>query len=128
MTYNFTVSPDFNPGHISGWFIFNTWLQRAINEEIHLELYNSAHEQRKAIADDQVELIYANPYDATALVRDKGFIPVAQAGNKTDEAIIAVNQESPILNIEQLSGGTRISSTDDPDVRMMCLISLSLPD
>ncbi|MCF6322896.1 MAG: phosphate/phosphite/phosphonate ABC transporter substrate-binding protein [Gammaproteobacteria bacterium] len=124
MTHNFTVSPDFNPGHISGWYIFNTWLQRAINEEIHLELYNSAKEQRKAIADDQVELIYANPYDATALVRDKGFIPVARADNKADEAIIAVNHESPILNVEQLTDGTRISSTDDPDVRMMCMIML----
>ncbi len=124
MTHNFTVSPDFNPGHISGWYIFNTWLQRAIDEEIHLELYSSAAEQRQAIADDQIELIYANPYDATVLVREKGFVPVARADNKADEAIIAVSNESPITNIEQLKEGTKISCTGDPDVSMMCMIML----
>jgi len=124
MPHNFTVSPDFNPSHISGWYIFNTWLQRAINEEIHLELYNSADDQRKAISDDQIDLIYANPYDASVLVRDKGFTPIARADNKADEAIIAVNHDSPILNVEQLTAGTRISSTGDPDVRMMCMIML----
>jgi len=124
MTHNFSVSPDFNPSHISGWYIFNTWLQRTINEEIHLELYNDFESQRKAIADDQLDLIYANPYDAALLVRDKGFTPIARPNNKSDEAIIAVNKESSIINIEDLTDGTRISSTDDPDVRMMCMIML----
>ena len=30
MTYNFTISPDFSPDHISGWYIFNTWLQKRL--------------------------------------------------------------------------------------------------
>lgn len=124
MTHNFSVSPDFNPSHISGWYIFNTWLQRAISENIHLELYNDFESHRNAIATDQLDLIYANPYDAALLVRDKGFVPVACPENRSDEAIIAVNKESPLVNIEALSEGTRISSTDDPDVRMMCMIML----
>jgi len=124
MTYNFSVSPDFNPSHISGWYIFNTWLQRTISEEIHLELYNNFELQRKAIADDQLDLIYANPYDAALLVREKGFIPIASPSNKSDEAIIAVNKASQITDVEDLNEGTHISSTDDPDVRMMCMIML----
>ncbi len=124
MTYNFSVSPDFNPSHISGWYIFNTWLQRTINEDIHLELYDNFELQRKAIADDQLDLIYANPFDAALLVREKGFTPIACPSNQSDEAIIAVNNESTITTIEALNEGTRISSTDDPDVRMMCMIML----
>lgn len=124
MTYNFSVSPDFNPGHISGWYIFNTWLQRMTNTEIHLELYDNFELQRKAIAGDQLDLIYANPYDAALLVREKGFVPIASPTNQSDEAIIAVNNESEIKTVEQLRADTRISSTDDPDVRMMCMIML----
>ena len=128
MIYNFTVSPDFNPSQLSGWFIFNTWLQRNLGEQIHLELYDDFDSQRSAIAEDKFDLIYANPYDATSLVRKKGFIPVASPSCKSDEAIIAVAAESPITKVEELSSGLRISSTDDPDVNMMCMIMIEPAD
>ncbi|MFC1749172.1 phosphate/phosphite/phosphonate ABC transporter substrate-binding protein [Pseudomonadota bacterium] len=128
MKYNFTVSPDFNPSHLSGWFIFNTWMQRNLGEHIHLDLYNDFEAQREAIAEDKFDLIYANPYDATTLVREKGFIPVASPSSKSDEAIIAVPVDSPIQKVEDLAPGLRISATDDPDVNMMCMIMLEPAD
>lgn len=128
MTYNFTVSPDFNPTQLSGWFIFNTWLQRMLGEPIHLELYDDFESQRRDIAADKFDLIYANPYDATALVRGKGFVPVASPSSKSDEAIIAVAASSPVTRIEELAPGIRISSTDDPDVNMMCMIMIEPAD
>ncbi len=128
MTYNFTVSPDFNPNHLSGWFIFNTWLQKSINEGIHLELYDDFDSQRRAINDDKFDLIYANPYDASLLVRKKGFVPLASPHDKSDEAIIAVRADSPVRQVEDLKPGTRIASTDDPDVNMMCMIMLEPAD
>ncbi len=124
MTYNFTVSPDFNPNHLSGWFIFNTWLQKAIGEGIHLELYDDFDSQRKGISEDKFDLIYANPYDASLLVRQKGFVPLVSPCNKSDEAIIAVRADSSVAAVEELMPGLRISSTDDPDVNMMCMIML----
>ncbi len=124
MKYNFTVSPDFNPSHLSGWFIFNTWLQRNIGEHIHLELYDDFESQRRAISEDKFDLIYANPYDATTLVREKGFVPVASPAYKSDEAIVAVRQDNSAQVVEDLAEGLRISATDDPDVNMMCMIML----
>ncbi len=124
MTYNFTVSPDFNPNHLSGWFIFNTWLQKTIGEGIHLELYDDFDSQRQGIAEDKFDLIYANPYDASLLVRQKGFLPLVSPCNKSDEAIIAVRADNPAMVVEDLKPGLRISSTDDPDVNMMCMIML----
>ena len=128
MTYNFTVSPDFNPNHLSGWFIFNTWLQKSINEGIHLELYDDFKSQRQAIGDDRFDLIYANPYDASVLVRQKGFVPLVSPCNKSDEAIIAVRADYPANRVEDLPPGIRVSSTDDPDVNMMCMIMLEPAD
>jgi len=128
MTYNFTVSPDFNPNHLSGWFIFNTWLQKTLDTGIHLELYDDFDSQRRAIGDNKFDLIYANPYDASVLVRRKGFVPLVSPRDKSDEAIIAVRADSAITSVEELKAGLRISSTDDPDVNMMCMIMLEPAD
>ncbi|MCG8017641.1 MAG: phosphate/phosphite/phosphonate ABC transporter substrate-binding protein [Candidatus Thiodiazotropha sp. 'RUGA'] len=124
MPYRMTVSPDFTPDHIGGWYIFNTWLQKSLQLPIHLELYDNFNQQRKAIGDDQIDLIYANPYDASVLVREKGFVPVARPSQTSDEAIIAVNQTSNVEYIESLGMDTVIALTEDPDVNLICDIML----
>ncbi len=123
-----TVSPDFSPDHIAGWYIFNTYLQRQLDIPVHLELYNSFDEQRKAIENDEIDLIFANPYDASMLVREKGFTAIAAPENSSDEAIIATRKDTPIHKIEDLKEGTRIATTDDPDVNMMGMIMLEPAD
>ncbi len=128
MTYNFTISPDFSPAKLSGWFIFNTWLQRNLGESIHLDLYDDFESQRSAISVDKFDLIYANPYDATVLVREKGFVPIASPTGHSDEAVIAVSESSLVNCIEVLKPGLRVSSTDDPDVNLMCMIMLEPAD
>ncbi len=124
MPYVLTVSPDFTPKHIAGWYIFNTWLQRQSDLAFHVELYNSFSKQREAIADNKIDLIYANPYDAAMLVRDKGFKALAAPLAKADEAIIASNGESQIQSIEDLQPDLKIVTTDDPDVHLMGMMML----
>jgi len=128
MAYQFTVSPDFGPSHIAGWQIFNTYLQRQLSEGIHFELYDSFEQQRQAIFDDKVDLIYANPYDAAILVREKGFTAIAKPTGKSDEAMIVVNADSEIQSVEDLKPGTKLATTDDPDVHMMGMIMLEPAD
>jgi phosphonate transport system substrate-binding protein len=124
MPYQMTVSPDFTPDHISGWYIFNTWLQKSLSIDVHLELYDSFEQQRAAIRSDQVDLIYANPYDAAMLVREKGFLPIVRPQCCADEAIIAVHVDNPAEKVEDLKSGMAIAATDDPDVNLMCYIML----
>lgn len=128
MTYQFTVSPDFPPDKISGWFIFNTWLQQRLGAEIHLELYGSFQQQRAAIAAGGVDLIYANPYDAAMLVREHRFAGLARPGNRSDEAIIVVRADNPAQKVEDLQTGIRVAATDDPDINMMGMILLEPAD
>ncbi|MGD8909128.1 MAG: phosphate/phosphite/phosphonate ABC transporter substrate-binding protein [Chromatiales bacterium] len=119
-----TISPDFTPDHIAGWYIFNTWLQRSLGIDIHLELYDSFEQQRTAILSDQVDLIYANPYDAAMLVREKGFFPIVRPQPSSDEAIVVVHVDNPAQKVEDLGTGLVIAATDDPDVNLMCHIML----
>lgn len=124
----FTVSPDFTPYHLSGWYIFNTWLQKATNEPIRLIMYDNFLNQRQAIEDDVIDLIYANPYDAAMLVRNKEFQPLVRPEGYQDEAIIIVNANNQVQDVADLQAGTRVAVTDDPDVSMMGMIMLEPGD
>ncbi|HHJ38960.1 MAG: phosphate ABC transporter substrate-binding protein [Methylothermaceae bacteria B42] len=124
MTYMFTVSPDFSPDHLSGWFIFNTWLQRVLETRFHLELFDDFQALHRAIADDKVDLIYSNPYDAATLVREKGFTSLVKPRGGSDEALIASLSDSQFSQVEDLSPGAKIATTDDPDVHLMGMMLL----
>lgn len=128
MTYVMTVSPDFSPAQIAEWYIFNTWLQKKLDLHIHLELFDSFDAQRKAIAEDKIDLIFANPFDASMLVREKGFIAIAKPNDKADEAIIAVAADSGAEDVTDLEPGIKIAKTDDPDVNMIGMIMLEPAD
>ena len=123
-----TVSPDFTPKHIAGWYIFNTWLQQQLDTPIHIDMYDSFDAQRKAIADDKIDLIYANPYDAAMLVREKGFTALVTPLGITDETVIATKVDNKHEHIEDLKEGINIATTDDPDVHMMGMIMLEPAD
>ncbi|SIS97029.1 phosphate/phosphite/phosphonate ABC transporter substrate-binding protein [Neptunomonas antarctica] len=126
--YTLSVSPDFSPEHLSGWFIFNTWLQRQLETSLHLELYDDFDSQRRDIQLDKIDLIYANPFDAAMLVREKGFKAVVRPSNTSDETIIAVPKASLFKSIDDLTEGTIIATTHDPDVHMMGMIMIEPAD
>lgn len=128
MTLNLSVSPDFPPAHISGWFIFNTWLQRQLGVGVHLELYDSFEAQREDIRSGKLDLIYANPYDASMLVRELGFKVLVRPRNRADEAVIAARADDAINCVEDLKPGLRIATTADPDVHTMSMIMLESAD
>ena len=128
MSNLFTISPDFSPDHISGWYIFNTWLQKQTGEAIHLEMYDDFHSQREAIKSDKIDLIYANPFDAAMLVREKGFLPLVKPVGRADEAIIAVNAKNTVEDVAHLLPGIKVAVTEDPDVHLMGMIMLEPGD
>ncbi len=128
MSFLFTVSPDFTPDHLSGWYIFNTWLQQQIDQPIHLEMYNDFDSQREAIVNDAVDLIYANPSDAAMLVREKGFQVIAKVKDAADEAVIACNAESSLNDVTDLNPGANIAFAHHPDVKLMGMIMLEPAD
>lgn len=128
MSYLFTVSPDFTPDHLSGWYIFNTWMQKQLAIDIHLELYDSFCAQRLAIDNNQIDLIYANPFDTTMLVREKGFLPLVKPANLLDEALFAVREDSAIYKLTDLQANVKIGTTEDPDVTMIGMMLLESVD
>lgn len=128
MKFTMTVSPDFSPDYIAGWYVFNTWLQKQTSQSIRLELYDSFDKQRDDIRAGKIDLIYANPYDASMLIRDKGFIAIASPHQKSDEAVICVNSESDYTCVEDLKPGCTVATADDPEVSTIGMIMLEPAD
>lgn len=124
MSYMFTVSPDFSPDHLSGWYIFNTWMQRQLGVDIHLELYDDFCAQRVATYSNKIDLIYANPFDAAMLVREKGFLPLVKPVGLLDEVLIAVSEESEVQKLDDLKPPLKIAMTEDPNVNMIGMMLL----
>ena len=93
-----------------------------------MKMYDNFHSQIAAIKNDEIDLIYANPFDAAMLVREKGFLPLVKPLGKTDEAIIAVNAKNTVEDVAHLSPGIRVAVTEDPDVRLMGMIMLEPGD
>lgn len=128
MTYNLAVSPDFKPELISDWFIFNTWIQKQIGISVHLELHHDFNEQYAAIDAKKVDLIYANSYDISRLVRDEGFTAIAKPRQKPDETVIACKLEAGFDDVKSLSTPVSIAQTCSPDVNTIGMIMLEPAD
>ncbi len=123
MPYNLAISPDFKPDQISGWYIFNTWLQKKLDEAIHLDIHQSFAEQHQAIDNEKVDIVYANPFDISRLVREKSFTPVARPVCKPDEAIIAC-REGAIREITELPQALTVAQANAPEVNTIGMIML----
>lgn len=125
---NLLVAPDFPPEHFGGWHVFNTALQRCTNNPIHLLTPSSADEMHKMLDDGIVDMIYANPFDAAMLVREKGFLPVAKPLKNPDEMVIAAAETSGLKKITDLKKGMKIAITNNKDVKLIGLRLLEAAD
>lgn len=118
---NFLIAPDFPPKNFVGWHMFNTGLQRHIGRTVHLLTPADHIEQLEWLENKSVDLIYANPFDASILVREKGYLPLAIPVNRHNEVVIATYADSPLQHSDELQANCRIICTDNFDVRLIGL-------
>jgi len=128
MTLKFLIAPDFSPERFAGWHMLNTTLQRRSGLRLHLVTPVSANEQSEALARDQIDLVYANPFDAVDMIRTKGYQPFARPKQRFDEMVIATGAGSDIAALEDLKPGCRIALTENRDVKLIGLRLLEPAD
>jgi len=128
MTLNFLIAPDFAPERFAGWHMLNTLLQRRSGIGLHLLTPVSAHEQAELLAAGKADLVYANPFDATDMIRTQGYIPFARPAKRYDEMVIATGAESGLTSVEDLKPGCRIALTENRDVKLIGLRLLEPAD
>jgi phosphonate transport system substrate-binding protein len=128
MTFNFLIAPDFAPERFAGWHMLNILLQRRSGLGLHLLTPASAHEQTELLAGGTVDLVYANPFDATDMIRTHGYVPFARPAQHYDEMVIATGAESGVMTVEDLKPGCHIALTENKDVKLIGLRLLEPAD
>ena len=127
-TYNMLIAPDFSPERFAGWHMFNTLMQKRADMHLHLVTPASYTEQEEKINAGNIDLIYANPFDAATLIREKGYRAIARPVGKSDEMVIAAAEKSAINTLEDLSKGATVAMADNRDVKLIGLRSLEAVD
>ena len=128
MVLNLLIAPDFAPDRFAGWHMLNTLLQKRTGLQLHLLTPASATEQAQLIADGKAHAVYANPFDASVMVREQGYRAFARPVGKSDEMVIATAANSPANVVEDLKPGCRIALTDNRDVKLIGLRLLEPAD
>lgn len=128
MPLNVLIAPDFAPDRFGGWHMLNALLQQRSGLHLHLLMPASAQEQAALIDGGTVDLVYANPFDAAELIRQRGFTAFARPIGKADEMVIAAQAGSPLQRVEDLRPGCRVAMANHRDVRLIGLRLLEAAD
>ena len=127
-TLRLSIAPDVSPDCLPGWYIFATWLQRQLGCKVLPKDYESFLAQRQAAQSNEIELIYANPFDAAYLMRDHHFAPIARPEDIAAEVTLITRVDHHTLQLEHLQAGIKVAVSDNPDVQMLGLILLEPAD
>jgi|TARA_A100001518_G_C1225990_1_gene74807 phosphonate transport system substrate-binding protein len=122
------IAPDFSPERFAGWHMFNTLIQKRANLNMHLNIPASHAEQETLIEAGVIQIIYANPFDAAALIREQGYRAVARPIGKSDEMVIAAAANSDINHLEDIHKGATVAMADNRDVKLIGLRLLEAVD
>lgn len=126
--YNLLIAPDFSPDRFAGWHMFNTLIQKRADIHLHLNTPTSHAEQKEMIEAGDIHIIYANPFDAADLIREKGYRAIARPIGKSDEMVIAAAANSDIERLENLTIGATVAMADNRDVKLIGLRLLEAVD
>ena len=127
-THNMLIAPDFSPERFAGWHMFNTLIQKRANLNMHLNIPTSHAEQEDIINQGDIQVIYANPFDAATLIREQGYRAIARPIGKSDEMVIAAAANSDINRLEDIKAGATIAMADNRDVKLIGLRLLEAVD
>ena len=118
---NLLITPDFPPEFFAHWHMFNTQLQRALDTTIHLQTPAGYREQQELLDSETVALVYANPFDAGSLMRDKGYIPLAKPDLPSDQVLVVANAQSAFAALGDLPADSRVLITANRDMESIGL-------
>jgi anti-anti-sigma factor len=74
---------------LSGWYLLNTYLQRRLQQAIHFEQLPAGHE----LAQESVDILFAKPFEACAMIQKRGFVPLLRPVGEADEVVIIMRAD-----------------------------------
>ncbi len=127
-TINYSVSPYLLDHNNTKWAEFENLLQTKASLSLHFKDYASTHVFKNDLSDGNLGLIYADPYHASILLRNYGYWPVARAMGQYDEAVVAVQADSSLMDIQDIKPKMYLSISVEPINRLLARLLLQPAD
>ncbi|ASF46462.1 PhnD/SsuA/transferrin family substrate-binding protein [Methylovulum psychrotolerans] len=103
---------------MNGWYFFNTYLQRHLGREVHLELSHGAMtERRKKI--EEMDIVFTKPFEATRLMLEHQYKPLLRPIDQTDEVTLLVRSEDKRVTLADYQGGKIVTAAQDNFVYLL---------
>lgn len=127
-TINYSVSPYLLHNNKTVWAEFDHLLRKKAGLSPRFKKHSSARAFKKDLSNGQLGLIYADPYHASILLRNHGYLPIARALGQYDEALVVVQSDSTILDIQDLKPKMYLSISVEPTNRLLGRLLLQPAD
>ena len=108
----FTIAPDYLPSHFGTWYLLGDFVRREMNCTIHLNMPGNSDELADTLAGQQDGMAYVNPFSASKLIREQGWIPLLKPACGSDEMVAVCRSHSPYKSLRDLKSGCKISFSD----------------
>jgi len=93
-----------------GWYFFNTYLQRQLGREIHMELvhgpFNDDH-----LDDGQMDIVFSKPFEAIRLKLQQQYLPIMRPSEQCDEVTLLARADDPRQSLLEFQGGKVVTAT-----------------
>jgi len=106
-----------NSRQLNGWYFFNTYLQRRLEREIHLDLVHAAWDNELRPA--STHLVFAQPFQATRLMLEHGFHLAARPADQADEITLLVRADDTRSTLAEFAGGKAVTDTAESFVYLL---------
>lgn len=103
---------------MNGWYFFNTYLQRHLGREVHLELSHGAINEQPKTA-EQMDIVFTKPFESTRLLLEHQFLPILRPIDQTDEVTLLVRAEDTRQNLADFQGGKVVTAAPDNFVYLL---------
>ena len=107
-----------NSHQMSGWYFFNTYLQRQLERDIRLELIHGAiNEQDKRI--ENMDIVFTRPFEATRLLIENRYQPLMCPIEQADEVTLLVRAEDTRKTLSDFQGAKVVTAAPDNFVYLL---------
>ncbi len=103
---------------MNGWYFFNTYLQRQLGREIHMELVHGAMTERRKHIED-MDIIFTKPFEATRLMLEHQFTPLLRPIDQADEVTILVREDETRTRLSDFKNSKVVTAAPDSFVYLL---------
>jgi len=97
---------------LTGWYLFNTYLQRHMQKAIH---FDQAQDMLNAAS---VDILFAKPFEACTMIKKRGFVPIMRPIAEADEVVILTRADDE-RSLSDFNGASVVTASENSFVYIL---------